>query len=167
VRASYARLLGTASLILRDSDRARDAVQDAYVLAWRHVRALRDPDAWDAWLYRLVVRACYRAHRTEKRHALVELHVEPDPGRLGSPDSSADLAERDRMYRELGRLDVDRRTVIILHFYLDLPLTEVAEILSIPVGTAKSRLHRGLEDMRASLQASPEVPNGLIAERPT
>jgi RNA polymerase sigma-70 factor (ECF subfamily) len=167
VRASYPRLHGTASLILRDQDRARDAVQDAYVLAWRHVRALRDPDAWDAWLYRLVVRACYRAHRTEKHHSLVELHIQPDPERVAAPDVSGDVAERDRLHRELDRLDLDRRTVLILHFYLDLPLTAVADILSIPVGTAKSRLHRGLEDMRASLRTGPELTPGLIAERST
>jgi len=78
VRASVPRLLGAATLILRDQDRAQDAVQEALVLAWRHVRALRDPEAWDAWLYRLTVRACYRLARTVKRRSVVELQVVPD-----------------------------------------------------------------------------------------
>jgi DNA-binding beta-propeller fold protein YncE len=60
-RASIGRLYSIATLILRDGDRAQDAVQDALVSAWRDVRAIRDPDAWDAWLHRLTVRACYRA----------------------------------------------------------------------------------------------------------
>ena len=86
VRASYPRLYGVANLILRDRDRAQDAVQDALVLAWRDIRALRDPDAWDAWLYRLTVRACYRAARTSRRRDVVELHVEPDRNRVGESD---------------------------------------------------------------------------------
>ena len=80
VKASHPRLFGIAHLILRDADRAQDAVQDALLLAWRHVRSLRDPDAWDAWLRRLTVRACYKVARAHKRRTLVELQVTPDPG---------------------------------------------------------------------------------------
>lgn len=153
VRASYPRLFGVARLILRDSDRAKDAVQDGLMQAWRHIRSLRDPDAWDAWLHRTTVRACYKVARKEKRRSLVELHVTPDPAVAGTPDASSSIAERDRLGRELDRLDIDRRAVIVLHFYLDLPLREVAEILDIPAGTAKSRLHRGLAAMRESMRA--------------
>ena len=78
---------GVATLILRDQDRAQDAVQEALVLAWRDVRALRDPDAWDAWLYRLTVRACYRVARTQRRRNVVELHVVPDREPATEPTS--------------------------------------------------------------------------------
>jgi RNA polymerase sigma factor (sigma-70 family) len=155
--AAFPRLHGAARLILRDSDLARDAVQDALVLAWRHVRALRDPAAWDAWLHRLCVRACYRAARKHRRRTLVELHVMPDADAHGTPDATSEIAERDRLGRELDRLDIDQRAVIVLHYYLDLPLVDVAELLEIPAGTAKSRLHRGLEAMRASMRAAPDV----------
>ncbi len=165
VRASSPRLYGAAKLILRDPDRAQDAVQEALVLAWRHVRALRDPQAWDAWLYRLTVRACYRSARTHRRRDLVELHVVSDQEPRSAPDFPTNVAERDRLGRELDRLPVDQRTVMVLHFYLDLPLTEAAEILSIPVGTAKSRLHRGLATLRASMVSErPDVH--LVRERP-
>ena len=165
VRASAPRLYGAAKLILRDPDRAQDAVQEALVLAWRHVRALRDPQAWDAWLYRLTVRACHRSAKTHRRRDLVELHVVSDQESGAANDFPAHVAERDRLSRELGRLPVDQRTVMVLHFYLDLPLTEAAEILSIPVGTAKSRLHRGLATLRASL-ASERPDVHLVRERP-
>jgi len=66
-KESFGRLYGAAKLILRDQDRAQDAVQEALVLAWKHVRAIRDPQAWDAWLYRLTVRACYRLARSARR----------------------------------------------------------------------------------------------------
>jgi RNA polymerase sigma factor (sigma-70 family) len=149
-KESFARLYGAAKLILRDQDRAQDAVQEALVLAWKHVQAIRDPEAWDAWLYRLTVRACYRLARSAKRRDVLELHVEPDREPAGH-DFTGPLVERDRLGRELGRLPVDQRAVMVLHFYLDLPLTEAASVLDIPVGTAKSRLHRGLETLRLAL----------------
>ena len=162
--ASFPRLYRTANLILRDSESANDAVQDALMQAWRHVRAIRDPGSWDAWLHRTTVRACYKVARKEKRRTLVELHVTPDPEVAGPPDPSAGLDERDRLGRELDRLDIDQRTVIVLHYYLDLPLVDVAEILDIPAGTVKSRLHRGLEAMRASMHARPDAPGRLDPE---
>ena len=166
VQASHPRLFGIAHLILRDSDRAQDAVQDALLLAWRHVRSLRDPDAWDAWLRRLTVRACYKVARTNKRQ---------DPRR-------ATHGARPRVCAGTGRLgrcrrtgtgsdaswagcDIDQRVVIVLHYYLDLPVSEVAEIIDIPYGTAASRLHRGLEAMRASMRVGPPADGALVTER--
>ena len=164
-RASFGRLFGAAKLILRDQDRAQDAVQEALVLAWKHIGAIRDPEAWDAWLYRLTVRACYRLARTAKRRDVVELHVEPETEPTGQ-DFTGPLVERDRLGRELGRLPVDQRAVMVLHFYLDLPLTEAASVLDIPVGTAKSRLHRGLETLRLAL-TDERADAGRSGERST
>jgi RNA polymerase sigma-70 factor (ECF subfamily) len=166
VDASLDRQYSLATLILRDSDRAQDAVQEALVSAWRDLRSLRDPDAWEAWLYRLTVWACYRFARRDRRRALVELHVLLDPDTLGLADLTVPVIERDRLERRLGELPIDQRAVLVLHFYLDLPLTEAAEILGIPVGTAKSRLHRGLEQMRAGMRAEPEARRGTARERP-
>jgi RNA polymerase sigma factor (sigma-70 family) len=165
VRRAFPRLQGIANLILRDQDRAQDAVQEALVLSWRHVRAVRDPDAWDAWLYRTTVRACYRLARKEKRRDLVELNVEPDPEAGGAFDFASVVVDRDLLGRELGRLPIDQRAVMVLHFYLDLPLTEAAGILDIPVGTAKSRLHRGLEALRSAMVADQHPPVVLVSER--
>src|ERR1044072_7557945 len=75
VRSSIEPLYGTAMLILRDRDSAEDAVQDALLNAWRGLRALRDPDAWDAWLRRLVVRSCYRQRRKSTPFKVVELDL--------------------------------------------------------------------------------------------
>ena len=165
VNASAGRLFGAARLILRDPDRAQDAVQEAFVLAWRHVRALRDPEAWDAWMYRLTVRACYRLVRTSRRREMAEVHLVTDEdGVPAELDFSTHVAERDRLSRELGRLPVDQRTVMVLHFYLDLRLTDVADVLDIPAGTAKSRLHRGLATLRAAM-AAEHAELRLVGER--
>ena len=156
VRASVPRLLGAATLILRDQDRAQDAVQEALVQAWRNVRALRDLEAWDAWLYRLTVNACYRSAKTAKRRSVVELHVTLDREPV-TDNFAAVIADRDQMGRALGRLPVDQRAVMVLHFFLDLPLTEAADVLGIPAGTAKSRLHRGLDTLRIAMSGEPEA----------
>jgi RNA polymerase sigma-70 factor (ECF subfamily) len=155
VDESIDRLYAVASLILRDRDRAQDAVQEALVSAWKDVRSLRDPDAWDAWLYRLTVWACYRSARRDRRRTVVELRALPRPVSAVVVDHPALLAERDRLERELDRLSIEQRAVIVVHFYLDQPLSEAARILDIPIGTAKSRLHRGLDVLRHALATEP------------
>jgi RNA polymerase sigma-70 factor, ECF subfamily len=149
---SIGRLYSIACLILRDRDRAEDATQDALVYAWRDIRGLRDPASIDPWLNRLLVRACHRQTRREQRRAAVELRVvqEFEPS-LGSPELS--ITQRDQLDRGFARLDLDQRAVLVLHHYVGLPLSEVAAILEIPDGTAKSRLNRGIAAMRAALEA--------------
>ena len=165
VRAAAPRLNGVANLILRDPERAKDAVQDAFIAAWKDMRALRDPDAWDAWLRRLTVRTCYRLARKDRRRTEVEVGVIPTYHSVRIPDASADVADREWVVTELGRLDIDQRSVIALHYYLDLPMREVAEILDIPFGTAASRLHRGLENLRNAMREHPAADYPPATER--
>jgi RNA polymerase sigma-70 factor (ECF subfamily) len=167
VKAYAPRLHGVAKLILHDIERAQDAVQDALLMGWRDIRALREPDAFEAWLRRLTVRACYGVARKERRRSRVELHVTPIPDIGSTPDTSTELVERDWLYDMLGRLAIDQRVVVVLHYYLDLPVNEVAEILDIPYGTAASRLHRGLESMRTAMRVPTVAADGLAQERST
>jgi RNA polymerase sigma-70 factor (ECF subfamily) len=167
VRASAPRLAGVADLVLRDPDRAKDAVQEAIIAAWKDMRALRDPDAWDAWLRRLTVRACYRLAKKERRRMQVEVGLMPTEDSIRLPDASTDVADREWVLAELGRLDIDQRSVIALHYYLDLPMRQVADILGIPFGTAASRLHRGLELMRGAMREHPAAALDVATERPS
>jgi RNA polymerase sigma-70 factor (ECF subfamily) len=151
VRSSTGRLFAAARLILRDDERAEDATQEAFVAAWRDLSALRDPDRFEAWLHRLLVRACYREARRERRFSLVEARVrliEPV-----EPDRTADLADRDRLEAGFRHLDTDQRTLIVLCYYLGLEPVEAAEALGLPHGTVKSRLHRARQALRAALEA--------------
>jgi RNA polymerase sigma-70 factor (ECF subfamily) len=115
-------------------------------------------------LRRLTIRACYGVAKKERRRYRVELHVMPDPVWSSTPDAAAELVERDWLYGMLGRLAIDQRVVVVLHYYLDLPVNEVAEILDIPYGTAASRLHRGLESMRRSMRVEPGAAHSQSAE---
>ncbi|HEY6569499.1 MAG TPA: RNA polymerase sigma factor [Candidatus Limnocylindrales bacterium] len=164
VRQSIDRSYALASLVLRDPEWARDATQEAYVTAWRDLSSLRDPDRFDAWIRRIVVRSCYRESSHERRRRHVDVHQLSLVGAIA--DSSVQLAHRDELERGFRRLDPDLRTVLVLRHYMDLSLAEVAESLGVPIGTAKSRLNRATKAMRANLDAdarSSLLPEGPLA----
>jgi RNA polymerase sigma-70 factor (ECF subfamily) len=160
-RAAIARLDAAARLILRDRELARDAVQDALIRAWRDLPGLRDPDRFDAWLHRLTVHACLDiARRRRRRVHEVELTPIAPPFEA---DSTAQFADRDLLDNALKRLAPEWRAVVVLHYYLGMPLPDVASELGIPLGTAKSRLHRSLGVMRTTLLASGEHDRAPVA----
>jgi RNA polymerase sigma-70 factor (ECF subfamily) len=149
---AFGRLYRTAWLILRSHDRAADAVQEALTSAWVHIRAVRDPDRFDAWLHRLLVNACYSELRRGKRRDVVEIHVAPPDGR-GDGDAQDLTALRDQLEGGFRRLTPEHRAVLVLHHYLGMADREAAMVLDIPVGTFKGRLHRATAAMRAALEA--------------
>jgi len=73
---AFEGLFRTARLVLRDDDLAADAVQDALISAWLHIRAVREPERFEAWLRRLLIRACYAQRDRARRHRVIELHVD-------------------------------------------------------------------------------------------
>lgn len=153
------RLYAIARLILRDTELAEDATQDALIRAWRDLPSLRDVERFDAWLYRLTVRACtdVARHRRRWRAQITILPSEP-----AEADRTSELADRDQLDRGLGRLSEGQRTILMLHFYLGLSPSEAADALEIPVGTAKSRLHYAIEALRAAIAADERSPVGTI-----
>jgi RNA polymerase sigma-70 factor (ECF subfamily) len=142
----------TAWLILRDAGAVDDVVQETLLGAWLDLPRLREPDRFQAWLRRLLVRACadHARRRSLARVREVDLVV-------GEAPTSADIqhrtAERDQLERGLRALTVDQRTVLVLTYYVDLPVAEAARVLDIPVGTMKSRLDRARTALRAALDA--------------
>jgi RNA polymerase sigma-70 factor, ECF subfamily len=165
VRLSIDRSYALATLILRDSERARDATQEAYIAAWRDLASVRDPDRIDGWLRRLVVNACYGELRREGRVRRAEVRELAFAGSTSAPDGADRLAQRDQLERAFRRLDADQRTALVLRHYLGLSLAEVADAMGVPVGTAKSRLNRAAQAMRASLDA--DARTSLLPEGPT
>jgi RNA polymerase sigma-70 factor (ECF subfamily) len=148
-------LFRVAHRILRDLDAAEDAVQRALVDIWRDLPRLRDLDRFDAWTYRLVVRASLDEARQRRRHAHVRELPSDEPG---APDASASFAARDALERAFDRLRPEHRAVVVLHHYAGFPLTEIATILGVPYGTVGSRLHYALRELRAALGADGTTP---------
>ena len=139
-------------MVLRDEYAAQDAVQDAFIEAWRSIPGLREPDKFDAWMRRLLVRSCFKGHRRTKRVDAAEIRLTPgdEPVTVG-PERDLDL--RDQLERGLSRLSTEQRAVVVLVYYLDLPLADAAQALGIPLGTTKSRLNRATSALRAAIEA--------------
>jgi RNA polymerase sigma-70 factor (ECF subfamily) len=159
--AAVARLDAAARLILRDRELARDAVQETLIGAWRNLPGLRSPDRFDAWLHRLLVRSCIDLLR-RRRSRPIEVELDPLTGPM-SHDFAADIADRELVDDALRRLDPTWRAVVVLHYFLGMPLPEAAAALGIPLGTAKSRLHRSLGVMRQAVELDAAGNVGSLA----
>jgi RNA polymerase sigma factor (sigma-70 family) len=166
VRGVVARLDAAARLILRDPELARDAVQEALIRSWRDLPGLRDPDRFNAWIHRITVRSCLEILRRRRRR-VVEVELTPMAD-IPVGDIGSIVVDRDQVERALRRLDPEWRAVVVVHYFLGLPLPETALALGIPLGTVKSRLHRSLAAMRVELETgsgseAAELPRGQIA----
>ena len=151
VRMHGDRLFSIAQRILRDVDRAEDALQDALVIAWRDLPGLRDPDRFDAWMHRLLTNVCIaQARRERRRNTNLRLLPEDQPA---APDDLLSVGDRDQLDRGFRRLTPNERAILVLHHFVGYNLAEVAEMLGIPAGTVRSRLHHAHRAMRAALDA--------------
>jgi RNA polymerase sigma-70 factor, ECF subfamily len=151
VKLHGGRFFAVAHRILRDVDRAEDALQDALVIAWRDLPSLRDPDRFDAWIHRLLANVCI-AQATRERKRMNNLFVLPIDG-PAAPDDLLGVAHRDQLDRGFRRLTPDERAILVLRHYVGYEPAEIADVLGIPAGTVRSRLHHAHRAMRAALDA--------------
>ena len=137
--STFPRTYRIALAILGSDADAGDAVQEAWLAAWRHLPTLRDPARFDGWLDQILVNACRTSLR--RRGRVREIRM-PDGFDAEAPQQSPDeVVERDALDRAFGRLTIEQRTILVLHHLERRPLSAIAAALAIPVGTAKSRLH--------------------------
>jgi RNA polymerase sigma-70 factor (ECF subfamily) len=144
------RLFGVAHRVLRDFDAAGDALQGALVRIWRDLPSLRDPDRFEAWAHRALIRSCHDELRRTRRSvaALQVLQSEPL-----DDDPAEGVTDREEVERAFRRLNAEQRAVIVLQYYRDLSLPEIADILDIPLGTVRSRAHYAKRLLRAAIEA--------------
>jgi RNA polymerase sigma-70 factor (ECF subfamily) len=143
-----------ARLVLHDPQLAEDAVQETLIRCWRKLPALREVEKFDAWLYRILVRAVTDQVSSRRRFEVnvQNLRLEPNVS-----DQTHMIADRDELEQGFRTLSVEHRTVIVLHHYADLPMTEVADALGIRLGTAKSRYHYAMTALRASMESGKRL----------
>jgi RNA polymerase sigma-70 factor (ECF subfamily) len=155
-RSHIDRSFRLALAILRSETNARDAVQDAYLQAWRQLPGLRDTASFDAWLDRILVNACRMQLRHHRVVRLREIDVaEPADfvtAASSNPPPDEHVADADLVRTAMERLDADQRSILVLHHVEDRPVAEIAKVLGIPSGTVKWRLHAA----RAALQRALE-----------
>src|SRR6478752_5558465 len=163
VQMTSDRLYALAARILRDNDLAEDALQGALVSVWRQLPTLRDPDRFEAWVRRVLVHACY-AEARRRRSWAANIRVLPVDG-PAAPDALISIDDRDALDRAFRRLTIEQRAVFVLHHHLCLQLTEIADTLGIPAGTARSRLHYATRALRAAVEAdaTPVAHEGRMA----
>jgi RNA polymerase sigma-70 factor (ECF subfamily) len=165
VDAIGGRLHAIAFSVLRDRDLAGDAAQQTLLTAWQELPRLRDPDRFEAWACRILVRNCHAENRRGKRW--LPATATPPGHEPAAPDETATIVQRDRLERAFRQLSVDQRLVVVLSYYLDLPPAVIADHLDIPVGTVHSRLHRALRVMHAAIDADERVTAPVAAGRPS
>ncbi len=137
-----------AAVLLRDRIEAEDAVQDALLRAWRGWPRLRDPNRFEAWFQRILVNGCHDRLRQRKHWA----RVAQLPERSG-PDEQGRSDERAALHQALDALTVDQRVTVVLRYFGDLTIEQIAERTDSRVGTVKSRLHHALRALRAAYEA--------------
>ena len=142
------RCYAIAYRILRDVDRAQDAVQQAFLLAWRELPKLRDVERFEVWLHRLLVNACYEEFRRYRRWS-ANVRTLPVDGPAAA-DTTVLIDERDALERAFRTLSPEHRAVVVLHHHTGMPLASIAEVTGVPLGTVKSRLHYATRILRES-----------------
>jgi RNA polymerase sigma factor (sigma-70 family) len=135
-RAEYARMVRVARLLVGSKEAAEDIAQDAFVKLYPRFETVADPSGY---LYRTVLNACWSRHRHWRVVERVRHLTERD---------EADYDEIDETRDELKRLRPRHRAVVVLRYYADLPLADIADILGVTTGTVKSMLHRALAELR-------------------
>lgn len=158
IRPRLDKLYRMALAITRSEADARDAVQDACVLAWRELPRLRQLDRFDSWLAQILVNACRGLLRRQRRVRVREVGV-PDEGAGGQAPlayqtgGAADqIAEVELIRRAFARLDGDTRSLLALHYVEQRPLAEIGRLLGAPVGTIKWRLSNARRALDRALE---------------
>jgi RNA polymerase sigma-70 factor (ECF subfamily) len=152
------RAFRTALAILGNEADARDATQEALLNAWRERRRLRDASRFDAWLGRILLNCCREALRGRRRRSVREIAASDlfDPvDAVAAPDPAPDdrAASLDTLERAVDRLPAGERALLVLHHLERRPLTEMADVFDVPVGTVKSRLHAARNALERALEA--------------
>lgn len=148
VRRHRDRLWAVALRTLGDREEAADAVQDAFVSAYRAAHTFRGQSAVTTWLHRITVNACLdRARKAASRKTSPVEDTERLEQLLEPHESASAPAERNDLHRELvaalGTLPADQRAALVLVDMQGYPVAEAARILDVPTGTVKSRCARG------------------------
>jgi RNA polymerase sigma-70 factor (ECF subfamily) len=154
------RFLGIAHRILRDIDVAEDATQRALLSMWRRLPTLHEPERFEAWAYRILIRACYDEGRAARRWDPAVSLLPADDAEEVDPFGA--VIDRDQLERAFRRLSLDHRAVVVLRHYRHMSIEEVADALAIPAGTAASRLHYALRALRSAVEADARPGREVI-----
>jgi RNA polymerase sigma-70 factor (ECF subfamily) len=159
VRRHERRMFAVAVRMLGREEDALDATQDAFLTVYRKLEQFRGESAFTTWLHRITVNACYDVLRKRARQPMLHLATDDDREHEPGPpveDHAGAVAGGLDAQRALEQLPPDFRAVLVLADVQDLSYEEVADILGVPIGTVRSRLHRGRLALGKAMGLSPE-----------
>jgi RNA polymerase sigma-70 factor (ECF subfamily) len=142
-------------VILGSGQEAEDATHDAVVKAWRGFGGLRDTSRFEAWFQRILVNTCRDRLRKRRRTRVTELDL-VGPGPAASTALSA-VEDRLALDRGFARLNPDQAISVVLRYYADLTLDDIAARMGVPTGTVKSRLHAAIAVLQAALDSTEVI----------
>jgi RNA polymerase sigma-70 factor (ECF subfamily) len=141
------RVYNVCLRLLGDADDAADAAQDTFVSVLTKLDRFRGDAAFTTWVHRIAVNACYDVTRKRRRQPMLRLADDPDgaaeDGGPPVPDPADELAGTRDVLAALRAIPEEFRTAVVLADLQDLPYEEIAKVLDVPIGTVKSRVHRG------------------------
>jgi RNA polymerase sigma-70 factor (ECF subfamily) len=142
------RLWRHARRLIREDAAAWDVMQEAWMSMLKNLRRLEDPGAFSAWAYRIVtLRSMDHLRQSKRRRRLL------DGERARVPEAKSEAnGDVEGLRQALGELSVEQRAIISLHYKEELGIERIAEILDIPAGTVKSRLHRARATLKKKLE---------------
>jgi RNA polymerase sigma-70 factor (sigma-E family) len=146
----YGQMVGLATLVLGSSLHAEDVVQDAFGALYRREKPLDDPTKAVGYLYRSVINGCRSRGR---RRRLEVVHNQPiaEPTTEAAEAVAAERAEMDRMQAALAQLPTRQRECLVCQIYLDMSQSEIAASLGISIGSVKTHLSRGIQQLKERL----------------
>ena len=150
IEAEAPRTYRAVLAVVRSPEDAQEVMQDASIRAWRQLRGLREADSWPGWFRRIAVRQAIDRAGRESRTRLREISLDSAEVEAGH-DPSSGWAESAAVMAALQLLAREDRALLGLRFGADLAVPDVAAALGIPLGTAKSRLHRALGRLAAAM----------------
>lgn len=157
-RPALDRAYRYATLVLGSRSDAEDATHDAAIAAWRRFGELRDRDRFDAWFGRILVNTC-RDRLRARRRTPVSLDVDRSTGPVAdapmlqnAPDQTDAIAIHETLGIALRSLSPEHREVVVLRFYFDLTIDQIAARTDARAGTVKSRLHHAMRQLRAAVE---------------
>jgi RNA polymerase sigma-70 factor (ECF subfamily) len=140
------------SAILGDEADARDAAQETFVAAWRELPRLRESEKFEAWLQRVAVNASRMTLRARGRRRVREI-PSSEVAALATHAPLNDRSDASLLDSAMRELPIDQRAILVLHHLEGRPLAEIAGLLEIPVGTAKSRLFHARRALETALRS--------------
>lgn len=153
-------------LITGNAYLSEDIVQEAFIKCYTHIKSLKNQEQFKSWFFKILTRIAWKYSKKEKKSVPVDnIFEKADDEKINESINEYMRKEQsDALHLEIDRLDIKQKTVIILYYFNELTVKEIAEVMGCFQGTVKSRLHSARKKLKSSLIRSDEYGHTRIKE---